>query len=317
MKVDDINKKENIKRNLFESGTDTVSPNVSPILGESSYSRQTVKRKFERNKSQRKILDRIENTCAETDAKSPLICTKVYNRPKKSPILGRNFHYKHKRRKRKEEQNTSNIKMNATNSCDSINKEIFQNKWGILCNQKQHASTTELKGYLQDDVSKHELDLNISEDSVTSQSSMVTMKLNIEDSPKDGKIESSNENCDSDKNNINNDSDKESSVSNSIEDTDTQHVDPVTGNHKQDQIFSEDSDDTYYSEAEQVQCSLFNIRRSSQKISQTSSQDTDTKSSIQSGIIINTKTPEKTHENSSMMQLTNLDSAKKRRKPKR
>ncbi|CAD1469083.1 unnamed protein product [Heterotrigona itama] len=333
MKVDDINKKENIKRNLFEFLPDTVPPNVSPILGGSSYSRERVKRKNERNKSERKVLDCIENICTHhpTDT-TPLICTKVYNRPKKSPILDRNFHYKHKQKK---EQNTSNFKTNATNSCDCVNKEIFQNKWGILCNQKQHASTTELKGCFQGDVLKHELDSSISEDSVTSQSSIFTTKLNIEDSPKDEKIEieSSNEDYDSDKNNISNDSDKESSVSNSIEkDTDIQYIDPVTGNHKQGQTFSfhkftslhlpsssGDSDDTFYSEAEQVQCPLSNVRRiSSQNISQTSSQDTDTKSSTQSGIITNAKiSPEKTHVNTSMMQLTILDSVKKRRKPKR
>ena len=330
----DINKKENIKRNLFESLSDIVPPNVSPILG-SSYSHKRAKRKFGRNKLQRKVLDRIENICAETDAKSPLICTKVYNRPKVSPVLDRNFHYKHKRRKQKKEQNTSNFQTNATNSCDSVNKEIFQNKRGILCNQKQYALTTELKGCFQSDVLKRGLDSSISDDSVTSQSLMTTIKQDIENSPKDVKIEieSSNEDCDSDKNNIINDTDKDSIVSNSIEeDADTQYIEPVTGNHKQDQTSSfqkftslhlpscsRDSDDTYYSEAEQVQCTLSNVRRSSQKISQTSSQqDTDTKSSIQNEIIINAKIPpEKTHVNESMMQLTILDSVKKKRKPKR
>ncbi|KAF3427501.1 hypothetical protein E2986_12912 [Frieseomelitta varia] len=333
-KIYDINKKENIKRNLFESLSDSVPPNVSPILG-SSYSHKGTKRKFGRNKSHRKVLDHIQNIYAETDAKSPLICTKVYNRPKVSPILNRNFHYKHKRRKQKEEQNTSNFQTNATNSCDSVNKEIFQNKRGILCNQKQYASTTELKGCFQSDVLKHGLDSSISDDSVTSQSLMTTIKQDIEGSPKDMKIEieSSNEDCDSDKNNISNDTDKDSIVSNSIEeDADTQYVEPVTGNHKQDQISSfhkftslylplcnRDLDDTHYSEPEQVQCMLSNVRRSSQKISQTSShRDTDTKSSTQSKIIINAEIPpEKTHVNESMMQLTILDSVKKRRKPKR
>ncbi|KOX72167.1 hypothetical protein WN51_01029 [Melipona quadrifasciata] len=324
-KINDINKKENIKRNLFESLSDTVSPNVSPILG-SSYSYKRTKRKFGRNKSQRKVLDRIENTRVETDAKSPSICTKVYNRPKESPILDRNSHYKHKRRKQKKEQNTSNFQTNATNSCDSVNKKIFQNKWRILC-----TSTTKLKNCFQGDVLKHGLDSSISDDSVTLQSSMTTIKQNIEDSSKDVniEIESSNENCDSDKNNISSDTDKDSIVSNSIkEDADTQHVDPVTGNYKQDQTSSfhkftslhlpscsrDSSDETYYSEAEQVQCPLSNVQRSSQKISQTSSQDTDTKSSSQINVKI---TPEKTHVNESMMQLTILDSVKKRRKPKR
>lgn len=323
-KINDINKKENIKRNLFESLSNTFSPNISPILGR-SYSYKRTKRKFERNKSQRKVLNRIENIHVKTDAKSPSICTKAYDRPKESTILNRNSHYKHKRRKQKKEQNTSNFQTNAINSCDWVNKEIFQTKSRILC-----TSTTKLENCFQSDVLKHGLDSSISDDSVTSQSSMTTMKQNIEDSPNVNiEIEFSNEDCDSDKNNISSDTDKDSIVSNSIkEDADTQHVDPVTGNYKQDQTSSfheftslhlpscsrDSSDDTYHSETEQVQCPFSNIRRSSQKISQTSSQDTDTKSSTQ----INAKIiPEKTHVNESMMQLTILDSVKKRRKPKR
>lgn len=333
MKLVNTNRKENIRRNLFEPLSDTVPLNASPILVGNSHKRNRRKR------SQRKVLDHIENIQVESNAGSPVLCTKVYNKPKEvvSPVLGnRSYCYKRKQRKPKKKHdkvtyNCVSSSINTTDACSLVNKGSSKekSKWEMLCSQKLCATMIELENCFEDDNLKHIplcKDSSISEDSVVSDSSTIKTKLNIEDSPKDGEdivkieTESSSEDYDGRKDGtyISNDSDKDSSVCDYIEDTDTQHVGSfckVASLHSQ--TSDTDSDDTFYSEAELSPDPLSNVRCSSQNISQTSTQVTDTKSASQTEII-NTKTsPYETHTDSSTMQLTILDSGKKRRKPKR
>lgn len=333
MKLDNTDRKRNVRRNLFEPLFDAVPLDASPILVGKSH------KKNRRKKSRRKVLDHIENIQVESNARSPVICTKVYNKPKEvlSPILGsRSYCYKHKQRKPKKEQdkvadNCISSNVNTTDAYSLVDKGSLkeESKWEMLCSRKICASMIELENCFKDDDLNVPLckDSNISEDSVASDSSTIKTKLNIEDSPKDGEdivkieTESSSEDYDGRKDGayISNDSDKDSSVCDYIEDTDTQHIGSfckVASLHSQ--TSDTDSDDTFYSEAELSPDPLSNARCSSQNISQTSTQVTDTKSASQTEIIINTKTsPYGTHTDSSTMKLTILDSGKKRRKPKR
>lgn len=333
MKLVNTNRKENIRRNLFEPLSNTVPLNTSPILVGNSHKRNR------RKKSQRKVLDHIENIQIESNARSPVICTKVYNIPKEvvSPILGsRSYCYKRKQRKPKKEHdkvtdNCVSSNVNTTDTYSLVDKDSLkeESKWEMLCSQKLCASMIELENCFKDDNLNVLLckDSNISEDSVVSDSSTIKTKLNIEDSPKDGEdilkieTESSSEDYDGRKDGayISNDSDKDSSVCDYIEDTDTQHVGSfckVASLHSQ--TSDTDSDDTFYSKAELCPDPLSNVRCSSQNISQTLTQVTDTKSASKTEIIINTKTsPYETHTDSSTLKLTILDSGKKRRKPKR
>ncbi|XP_071865499.1 vacuolar protein sorting 28 isoform X2 [Bombus fervidus] len=334
IKLVNANRKENIRKNLFEPLSDTVPLDTSPILVGNSHKRN------KRKKPQRKVLNHIENIQVESNAGSPVICTKVYNKPKEviSPVLGSSSYcYKHKQRKPKKEHdkvtdNSVSSSVNTTDACSLVDKGSLkeESKWEMLCSQKLCASMIKVENCFEDDNLKYVplcKDSNISEDSVVSDSLTIKTKLNIEDSPKDGEdimkieTESSSEDYDDRKDGacISNDSDKDSSICDYIEDTDTQHVGSFC---KVASLYSQtsdtDSDDTFYSKAELCPGPLSNVRCSSQNISQTSTQVTDTKSASQTEIIINTKTsPYETHRDSSTMKLTILDSGKKRRKPKR
>lgn len=248
----------------------------------------------------------------------------------------RSYCYKHKQRKPKKEHdkvtdNCVSSSVNTADACSLVDKGSSkkESKWKMLCSQKLCASMIELENCFEDDNLKHVplcKDSNISdEDSVVSDSSTIKTKLNIEDSPKDGEdivkieTESSSEDYDGRKDGAYISNDSDSSVCDYIEDTDTQHVDSfceVASLHSQ--TSDTDSDDTFYSKAELCPVPLSNVRCSSQNISQTLTQVTDTKSASQTEIIINTKTsPYEAHIDSSTVQLTILDSGKKRRKPKR
>lgn len=345
IKIDDNDRKENVRRNLFDSQSINVpsrasDATVSPILARHSTSYKRSRRKFQGKKSWRKALDRIENKSIET-----------YSRYKarESPILNR-VAYPGKRQKRKlreklddnEESNCINSGRNVAESCNFLDMPALENKCKILCSQKHRALIRKLENSFKDDRLNCTpcKNPNISEDSTGSRPSSDKTKLNIEDSPKDAKdnakieIESSNEDYNNGKDivYISNDSDKDSATYDYIEDIDTQPVDAVTRNlhhhsmlsasNKSASIHSRasnrDLDETFFSGATQFPCKCTDIA-ASQKISQISTQISDVTDnrSSESGIIINTKTPPRETYADASVQLTILDSGKKRRKPKR
>lgn len=340
MRIDNNDKKKNIRRKLFDSQSITVpyessDANVSPILVKNSYSYKRSRRKYEEENAQRKALDSIENKYVTNDVTtSPLIHTKIY-KVKKSPILIKNS-YKRKRTEQKKEiqeieNNYVNSDINSMNSCNSIEVPL-KKKWEILNSQKKHALLKKLEDGFNH-LNYSEKDLESSE----SCSSMYKKILNIEDSPKEIKdvvkieIETSeDEDNDSINNtvNISNDTDNDSSIHDNIEDTDTDYINK---NHNRNlafpvskctsinsQISDKDSDVTFFLKGEQLSHKFINVR-SSQKISQFSTQVTNITDNIssQTGIIINTKTPPQETLADASVQLTILDSGKKRRKPKK
>ncbi|XP_017757130.1 PREDICTED: uncharacterized protein LOC108548614 [Eufriesea mexicana] len=351
IKIDDNDRKENVRRNLFDSQSISVpskasDATISPILARDSTSYNRSRRKFQGKNSWRKALDCIENKCIETNSRSPLISTKVYEGGE-SPILNRvTYPCKHKQRKPrekldKEESNRINSDMNSLQSCNLPDVAGLRNKCKMLCSQKRRALIRKLENSFKDDHSKCTPCKNpsLSGDSTGSHSSTNKTKL-IEDSPKDMKdsakieTESSNEDYNNGKDivHISNDSDKDSSTCDYIEDTDTQHVDSVTRNLNYDSVLfvsnksasihspasNRDSDETFFSRVTPLHSKYTDIG-TSQNISQISTQvmDVTDNRSSQTGIIINTKTSSRETYTDTSVQLTILDSGKKRRKPKR
>lgn len=341
MRMDSSNdKRKNIRRKLFDSQPVTVpyessNISVSPILVKNSYSYKRSRRKYEEENTQRKVLDNIENKYITNDTTSPLIHTKVY-RVKKSPILIKNsYKRKHSEQKKRIQEIENNYINSDINSIDSYNSiEVpLKKKWEILNSQKKHALLKKLEdGFKVNHLNHSEKDL----ESTESCSSMYKKILNIEDSPKeikDVKIEietSEDEDNDSTNNSvhISNDTDNDSSICDNIEDTDTDYINknqnrnlafPVSKYTSiNSQTSDKDSDVTFFLKGEQFSHKLINVR-SSQKISQFSTQVTNVTDNIssQTGIIINTKTPPQETLADSSVQLTILDSGKKRRKPKK
>ncbi|CAK9821137.1 hypothetical protein ANTPLA_LOCUS11149 [Anthophora plagiata] len=354
-------RKENIRRNLFNSNSDNVPTEMvdatsSPILDHnSSYSFKRKQRKSKGRDSDRKALDRIDNKCMKTKARSPMICTKI-RKAKESPVLDRNSLFYEQRRKKLRGRNSvvsdqventyrdSNI--NFTTFSDSEEREHRDTKLQITCSQKRRLFIKEFEdSFVYDRLKSYtSKDSKISEDSVGLDSSGSKTKLNIEDSPKTVKdtarmqIESSNEDEGSRKYvaDRNNDTDKD--FSDQIEDADTQDAAvPVaetcnrastrdlfsvstSASSIRSQTSNKDSDQTFFSKAEQFQCTL-PCAQASQRISQTSTQVTNLTNnrSSQSGIIISTETTPRKHGVDSSMRLTAalLDSGKKRKKPRR
>lgn len=340
MRIDSNDKKKNIRRKLFDSQPITVpyessDANVSPILVKNSYSYKRSRRKYEEENAQRKALDSIENKYVTNDTTSPLIHTKIY-RVKKSPILIKNS-YKRRRTEQKKkiqeiENKYINSDINSMDSCNSIEVPL-KKKWEILNSQKKRALLKKLEdGFEASHLNHSEKDL----ESAESCSSMYKKVLNIEDSPKEIKdvvkieIETSEDEDNDSINNtvhISNDTDNDSSIRDNIEDTDTDYINknrnlafPISKyTSVNSQISDKDSDVTFFLKEEQLSHKFVN-ERSSQKISQFSTQVTNVTDNIssQTGIIINTKTPpQETLADASAVQLTVLDSCKKRRKPKK
>ncbi|CAK9830513.1 hypothetical protein ANTRET_LOCUS7672 [Anthophora retusa] len=364
MRIDTSNdRKENIRRNLFNSYSDNVSTKMvdatgSPILdNNSSYSFKRKQRKSKERYSDRKALDRIDNKCMKTKARSPLICTKI-RQAKESPVLDRNSLFYEQRRKKLRGRNSvisdqvensyRDSDINFTTFSDSEEREHGDTKLQITCSQKRRLFIKEFEdsfeyNHLKSYTSK---DSKISEDSVGLDSSGSKAKLNIEDSPKTVKdttkiqIESSNEDEGSCKYVADTNSDTDKDFSDQIEDADTQDAAapvaetcnrastrdlfPVSTTASiRSQTSNKDSDQTFFSKAEQFQCTLPCVH-SSQRISQTSTQVTQVTNltndrSSQSGIIISTETtPRKVCVDSSMrLTAALLDSGKKRKKPRR
>lgn len=340
MRMDSNDKKKNIRRKLFDSQPITVpyessDANVSPILVKNSYSYKRSRRKYEEENAQRKALDSIENKYVTNDTTSPLIHTKIY-RVKKSPILIKNS-YKRRRTEQKKKiqeiENKYNINsdINSMDSCNSIEVPLTK-KWEILNSQKKCALLKKLEdGFEASHLNHSEKDL----ESAESCSSMYKKVLNIEDSPKEIKdvvkieIETSEDEDNDSINNtvhISNDTDNDSSIRDNIEDTDTDYINknrnlafPISKyTSVNSQISDKDSDVTFFLKEEQLSHKFIN-ERSSQKISQFSTQVTNVTDNIssQTGIIINTKTPPQETLADASVQLTVLDSCKKRRKPKK
>lgn len=339
MRIDSNDKKKNIRRKLFDSQPITVpyessDANVSPILVKNSYSYKRSRRKYEEENAQRKALDSIENKYVTNDTTSPLIHTKIY-RVKKSPILIKNS-YKRRRTEQKKkiqeiENKYINSDINSMDSCNSIEVPL-KKKWEILNSQKKRALLKKLEdGFEASHLNHSEKDL----ESAESCSSMYKKVLNIEDSPKEIKdvvkieIETSEDEDNDSINNtvhISNDTDNDSSIRDNIEDTDTDYINknrnlafPISKyTSVNSQISDKDSDVTFFLKEEQLSHKFVN-ERSSQKISQFSTQVTNVTDNIssQTGIIINTKTPPQETLADASVQLTVLDSCKKRRKPKK
>lgn len=339
MRIDSNDKKKNIRRKLFDSQPITVpyessDANVSPILVKNSYSYKRSRRKYEEENAQRKALDSIENKYVTNDTTSPLIHTKIY-RVKKSPILIKNS-YKRRRTEQKKkiqeiENKYINSDINSMDSCNSIEVPLTK-KWEILNSQKKRALLKKLEdGFEASHLNHSEKDL----ESAESCSSMYKKVLNIEDSPKEIKdvvkieIETSEDEDNDSINNtvhISNDTDNDSSIRDNIEDTDTDYINknrnlafPISKyTSVNSQISDKDSDVTFFLKEEQLSHKFIN-ERSSQKISQFSTQVTNVTDNIssQTGIIINTKTPPQETLADASVQLTVLDSCKKRRKPKK
>lgn len=339
MRMDSNDKKKNIRRKLFDSQPITVpyessDANVSPILVKNSYSYKRSRRKYEEENAQRKALDSIENKYVTNDTTSPLIHTKIY-RVKKSPILIKNS-YKRRRTEQKKkiqeiENKYINSDINSMDSCNSIEVPL-KKKWEILNSQKKRALLKKLEdGFEASHLNHSEKDL----ESAESCSSMYKKVLNIEDSPKEIKdvvkieIETSEDEDNDSINNtvhISNDTDNDSSIRDNIEDTDTDYINknrnlafPISKyTSVNSQISDKDSDVTFFLKEEQLSHKFVN-ERSSQKISQFSTQVTNVTDNIssQTGIIINTKTPPQETLADASVQLTVLDSCKKRRKPKK
>lgn len=346
MRIDSNDKKKNIRRKLFDSQPITVpyessDANVSPILVKNSYSYKRSRRKYEEENAQRKALDSIENKCVTNDTTSPLIHTNIYRsqkKVKKSPILIKNS-YKRKRTEQKKkiqekiENKYVNSDINSIDSCNSIEVSL-KKKWEVLNSQKKRALLKKLEdGFKVNHLNHSKKDL----ESTESCSSMYKKILNIEDSPKEIKdvvkieIETSEDEDNDSINNtvhISNDTDNDSSIRDNIEDTDTDYINK---NHNRNLVFpiskytsvnsqmsDNDSDVTFFLKGEQLSHKFIN-ERSSQKISQFSTQVTNTTDNIssQTGIIINTKTPPQETLADASVQLTVLDSCKKRRKPKK
>ncbi|OAD57081.1 Vacuolar protein sorting-associated protein 28 like protein [Eufriesea mexicana] len=311
IKIDDNDRKENVRRNLFDSQSISVpskasDATISPILARDSTSYNRSRRKFQGKNSWRKALDCIENKCIETNS-----------------------------------SNRINSDMNSLQSCNLPDVAGLRNKCKMLCSQKRRALIRKLENSFKDDHSKCTPCKNpsLSGDSTGSHSSTNKTKL-IEDSPKDMKdsakieTESSNEDYNNGKDivHISNDSDKDSSTCDYIEDTDTQHVDSVTRNLNYDSVLfvsnksasihspasNRDSDETFFSRVTPLHSKYTDIG-TSQNISQISTQvmDVTDNRSSQTGIIINTKTSSRETYTDTSVQLTILDSGKKRRKPKR
>ncbi|XP_076175134.1 vacuolar protein sorting 28 isoform X1 [Ptiloglossa arizonensis] len=308
-KVDctNIEKKENVKRNLFNFETSTNSvkendTNTSPVLDKSCYSYKRRRRKFGDESSPRKALDRIENKCAKTSTKTST-CTKIHD-TNVSPVLDKNSYSRKNRRKKLKETNLPETVFNkAESSCIDANvntetsRELVQsqyldNKYKIMSSQKQFELIRKLENSFQNDKleSFESKSSRISEDSIVSDSLVSEGKLNIEDSPKDIKdvvkmeIESSNEddNCTS----FVNIHDIDENLSARIEDADTQDVVSIVEIHNHNLMYNlthlpskpasicsqtstKDSDKTFFSKAEEFPPRAIHL---SQKISQISSQ---------------------------------------------
>ncbi|XP_076766737.1 vacuolar protein sorting 28 [Xylocopa sonorina] len=315
-------RKENVKRNLFNSqsvGVSFETPDVigSPVLCRDSCSYRRRRRKRRRKcggtSSERKALDRIENKCVETDIQSPLICSKVHGARKFSSLDGKFDSYQQKQRNQTENDlaivdrtyiDRTDLNMNPIDSYDRMATKRSESKEQTCCVKERCTLIERLEQHSKNDSLMSELskDLKISDDSFGSNPSTCRTILNI-----DG---------------IN--TDRESS-SDRIEDTDTQAFSVAKSESSHSRISAKDSDETFFSKVEQLR-SAHTVVRSSQDISQTSTQHrnvTGSRSS-QTGIIVSTGTssssssppPRKTNRDESML-LTLLGSAKKRRKPRR
>ncbi|CAL7934704.1 unnamed protein product [Xylocopa violacea] len=311
-------RKENIKRNLFDSqpvgaSYETTYATRSPVLCRDSCSYRRRRRKLGGTSSKRKALNRIENNCIQSGVeKSPLICSRVRQAKQFSGFGGQSYCYQ----QRQKNQTENDL---AMDSYDGMTAKYFESK-EQTCRVKRFESSVSSR------------DLNISEDPLGSNSSTYETRLNIDDNPKDVvketaemEIETSNED-DSEKGiaRINTDTDRESS-SDRIEDADTQDVASIGNKCNHDDEFSthsrisnKDSDETFFSKVEQPR-SAHTVIRFSQNISQTSTQVRNVAGNgpSQTGIIVSTETSPRKNNADESMRLTVLDSAKKRRKPKR
>lgn len=346
-KGDANDKKENIRRNLFnfQSSTRVTASNAdtSPVLDKNVYSYKRRRRKFKEEGSHRKALDRIENKCAKSNV-SPLPLCAMPRNVNASPILDRNSYvYKRKRRKPME-SSYADTNMNSVMSCNLGNVQHMESKCKIMGTQKRRTLIRKLESSLEYDniepsVGKDSKNL---ENSIESDSSVSGSKLNIEDSPKDVRdpakmeIESSDEYNDECKDVVHINSDTDEELSDRIEDADTQddaiptreirncglkhgifRLAPKSASVSS-QMSNNDSDRTFFSKAEEHGCTVSNSGPS-QKISQISSQAnylTDNKSSQIATLITTDSSPQRANPDP-FAQLSLLDSGKKRKKPKR
>ncbi|XP_053979073.1 uncharacterized protein LOC128876607 isoform X2 [Hylaeus volcanicus] len=347
VKGDAMHKKENVKRNLFnfESSMNHIkggNADTSPVLDKSNYSYKRRRRKFTDESSPRTVLDRIENKQANRNVISSPIFTRIQD-VKMSPILDKSsYSHKKKRRRLKETNLEETGSSYVDGNMNSINSQHLENKGKIMCSQKQLTLIKRLEDSFQNDhlesvVSKSS---TIVEDSIASDSPVSEVKVNIEDSPKDVQdmakieIESSNDDDDHFTGFVNVNSDVDKDLSDRIDDVDTQDLNPITEFHKYDlmrrlsihapksasissQTSTKDSDQTFFSKGEDLRCLLPSVDPS-QRISQISSQviDLSDKSTETRGMITMDESPERANLDPSM-QITLLDSGKKKRKPKR
>lgn len=338
-----ISKKENVARNLFNSESDMTpfdisNPNASPILDRNVRAHKRKRKKLEGETLERKVLNRIENRVATTST-SPSFSCMVTQATNVSPILDRNIYSYKRKRRRSKENNCVDTNMNSVISCNVDNVDHLDAKCKLMCSQTRHMLLKKLESNIKNDklesANKESKGL---EDSISSDSPMSEAKLNIEDSPKDAidivkmEIESSDEDNNDRKDTVDINSDTDKEVSDHIEDADTQDAISIAQNCnfnlQQNVLFlatksasvcsNNDSDETYFSNAERPRYTT-SAEHLSQKISQISSQVnnvTNNKSS-QSEVCISMETSPQRTNPEPFMQLSLLDSGKKRKKPKR
>nr|XP_003706179.2 PREDICTED: uncharacterized protein LOC100875201 [Megachile rotundata] len=342
IKIDTNSSKENIRKRLFQSSNIVASP----VLDRKCYGYKRRRKRLNNESVRRSVLEQIENKQME-NTKSACVDREVSGQ-RQSPVLVKNCHYSSKKGRRKSSQlqlpfsdraesNYLDSNMNSVASYNLPPSQYPEIKFKIMCTQKQRQLIKRLEDSLkEDDVdSSTSKDSKASKEVVESNSTTPNTKLHIEDSPRNVKdtVKIETESSKSDDDNCNDIANTSSdntdcNLSDLIEDTDVQDVESTIKNCKRDEKhgfhiviskpgslnsqMTKSSDQTFFEKAEHVE-------RSSQKISQVSTQvndATDIKSS-QSGVVISTETsPGKTYTDPAV-QLNLLDSGKKRKKPKR